>query len=306
MNINDIAIISAKVPSLGLSATLKRTAREVDEENGAESGTSRVTAPKFGKDQEKTFFAELKDLRKKTKDLLYLHTVPWGELRAMNTANGNLEKLRNLWVEKQVEFRTAVRALEAQWDEMLVVGKQKLSGLADEVVYPTFDEFAERFTLADFEVLPANPNAIQFNISGEERDRLIEQGQARVNARIQEASQRLAVNLQQYVANMATMLAKEKPRIYQTLTSNVRDLCDAADSLNLAGDAEVTRLINRARELTTFEIDDLKNDPAIRQMASAQAQIVAADIEQSLNAGRLGVRRLNIQAETQEVEAEAS
>ena len=100
---------------------------------------------------------------------------------------------------------------------------------------------------------------------------------------MQESSLSLANQLLTLVANMATILSKEKPKIFTTLVTNIAELCDNADALNVANDPAINEVIEQARGLTVYSTSDLKTNVDLRQFASQEAREVADRIQQVAN-----------------------
>jgi len=318
--VDSIRIIDLSIPSPGHRVKDANVGTEVDRMKHASAGTASVTKPLYSRDQATAFFGEINRVRNSIRSWYTLNTSQWGRHRAMNVSDGRLERFREQFVAWKETLRSAVTRLgdgkedgepctytvEARegkqtvsaytpWELMSRVAPHALGDWYDADQYPTWDEFMRLYEMEDFEVISVNPNDLPVSISQDERDRLREEAEGRLSQRMQESSLSLANQLLSLVANMATILSRENPRIFETLTTNIAELCDNAGALNVANDPNITEIIERARGLTAYRARDLRVSAELRQFASHDAREVADRIQSV--AARLsggGVRILDL------------
>lgn len=298
---DSIRIITLTIPGPSHRAKDAATGEEVDRSKGAAKGTASVTKPLYCKEQDKVFFDEINAVRTQIRRWFTMNTTPWGALRAMNVAEGRLERFREQFVawrdlldEAAVNLRTPgefsytvrfddgterVVTAGSTWDLMHEVAPVALDRWYDPEQYMPWEDFRELYRMYDFEVISVNPTDLPISISDEERTRLVIEGNRRLETRMQESSLSLANQLLTLVANMATMLAKEKPKIYETLTGNIATLCENATALNVANDPEIAAVIEQARGLSTYTASDLRASAELRKFASEEALEVQRRIE---------------------------
>lgn len=298
--IDNIRIITLTIPSPGHRVKDATVGEEVDRLKHATTGTASVTKPLYSQDQAKTFFKRINNTRNAIRAGYTSMTVPWGKLRAMNCADGRLATFRsqfNQWRAALLESVDALRepkpdgtmfthpaagGVEAptMWDLMQAVAPLTLGDWYDPDQYPSWEEFREQYEMEGYEVIPVDPGDLPMEISAEERDRLRAEATARLTERMQESSLSLANQLLTFVANMATVLSKEKPKIFETLVTNIEGLCNNAGSLNVSNDPAITEIIEQARSLTAYSAQDLRASADLRRFASAEAQEVAERIQE--------------------------
>jgi hypothetical protein len=320
--IDSIRIVTLTIPSPGHRIKDSDVGEEIDKMKHATLGTASVTKPLYSQDQAKTFFKRINATRNAIRAAYTNMTVPWGKLRAMNVADGRLQAFHAMYQEWQTSLLEAVDALQepkddgsmfthpagagvqsqTMWGLMQAVAPLTLGDWYDASQYPTWEEFREQYRMEPYEVISVNPNDLPMDISVEERERLRQEATARLTERMQESSLSIANQLLAFVANMATVLSKEKPKIFETLVTNIEGLCDNAGNLNVSNDPNITEIINQARNLTAYSATDLRASAELRQFASAEAREVAERIQDV--AVRLGGSRrvLDLQPQTQEEE----
>ncbi|MEZ5275522.1 MAG: hypothetical protein R3F07_03975 [Opitutaceae bacterium] len=301
---DSIRIIDLSIPSPGHRVKDANVGAEVDRMKHASSGTASVTKPLYSRDQASAFFGEINQVRNSIRRWYTMNTSQWGRHRAMNVSGGRLERFREQFVAWKQTLRSAVTRLGdtsqdgepftytvetrdreetitafTPWELMARVAPYALGDWYDADQYPTWEEFLRLYEMDDFEVISVNPDDLPVSISQEERDRLREEAQSRLYQRMQESSLSLANQLLSLVANMATVLSRENPRIFETLTTNIAELCDNAGALNVANDPAINEVIERARGLTAYRARDLRASAELRQFASHDAREVADTIQ---------------------------
>jgi len=344
--VDSIRVISLTIPSPGHRMKDAGTGEEVDRSKGAEKGTASVTKPLYAKDQANVFFKGINNTRQAIRRWYTMSTSQWGKHRAMNVADGRLERFReqfDAWKTILQEEVDKLRATDADlgeppgtmqsytflvdthsdwvdadgntqsagvkrpvtvegattWDLMQAVAPQALGNWYNPEDYVEWNDFRNLYGMEDFEVISVSPDDLPVAISEEERGRLRTEARSRLERRMQESSLSLANQLLTLVANMATILSKEKPKIFTTLVTNIAELCDNADALNVANDPAINEVIEQARGLTAYETSDLKANANLRRFASEEAREVADRIQQVAN--RLsGARVLDLDEEPQQ------
>lgn len=193
----------------------------------------------------------------------------------------NVEKLDE-YMQKMASFKSDIQRLlldlKPEWDNEIAKDMQRLGGLANPKDYPDFNEVEYRYKI-DVKVLPV-PEAgdFRFNVDKEiteELDRMKQQ--ARIEGR-----QEVYGRVENVVSAAMSNCSKDKPRIHETLLTNMADLADIMKYLNIHDDAEMSVVACKLKELaesaTTF---NLRNDEVVRKN-------LARDCEDFLNKLRSG------------------
>ncbi len=94
----------------------------------------------------------------------------------------------------------------------------------------------------------------------------------RVADAAKEAQRELMKRLIAPVRHMVDTLAKDKPKIYETLIGNIADIVRLAPALNMSGDAEIDAMVQQMETLTRFSTKVLKDSSATRTEAKNAAQ----------------------------------
>jgi hypothetical protein len=93
-----------------------------------------------------------------------------------------------------------------------------------------------------------------------------------------EAQRELLRRMIEPVAHMARTLAKDSPKIFDTLTGNLSEMAELVPKLNLAGDAELDAIAKEMADLAKYKREDLKKD-MFKSEARKQAEAVLKKLE---------------------------
>lgn len=103
-----------------------------------------------------------------------------------------------------------------------------------------------------------------------------------VNERVRDASleaqRELMKRILAPVKHMAATLGKDKPRIYDTLIGNVKDICKLAPALNLADDPQLNALVKECEALTRYSAETLRESESTRAEARKAAEAMVAKL----------------------------
>lgn len=100
----------------------------------------------------------------------------------------------------------------------------------------------------------------------------------RVRDAAAEAQKELFKRILAPVKHMADTLSKDKPRIFDTLIGNIREICKIAPALNLADDPELNKLVKDCEILTRYNPDDLRENETMRTEARKAAEAMVAKL----------------------------
>lgn len=210
----------------------------------------------------------------------YARTLPWAD-------NGN----RILSAVGYAEFASVMRGLGAEFDsavDRFVAGypafvddaRVRLNGMFDASDYPDASDVRSRFSFKR-QIWPM-PDAADFRVdlSAGESQRIRDDIAAEFASSVQMATRDIFQRIAETVGHMAEKLksfsGQPGERMHESLVGNVRDLVKLLPSLNITGDATLTRLTERMEaSLCQYDKDALRDDANLRKVtADAAAEIL--------------------------------
>jgi len=159
----------------------------------------------------------------------------------------------------------------AKYDEFVAWAKQNHNGTFDESLYPPVEEMRTKFYFRT-EPLPV-PDIQHFESNVKE---LVGLDAETVNVRIEDATKEgqreLLKRMIEPLQHMAQTLAKEKPRIFDTLVSNIEEIAALAPKMNLTDDAQINAFAAEMKTLAeAVDPDKLRKSVNIRTAAQVKA-----------------------------------
>lgn len=159
----------------------------------------------------------------------------------------------------------------AKRDDWIAWARTQHNGSFDLSLYPEVAQLREKFYFKT-EPIPV-PDSAHFENTVSS---LLGMDCASVDARVEdaakEAQQELLRRMIAPVANMVKVLSSDKPRIFDTLVSNVDEICRLAPALNLSGDPKIDEFCAEMKRLTTFKADDLRENATARKATAVKAE----------------------------------
>lgn len=178
------------------------------------------------------------------------------------------EKMRTF--KGQIEFHIENHFL-AKRDEWIAWARTQHNGSFDLSLYPEVAELRRKFYFKT-EPIPV-PDSTHFENTVSS---LLGMDAASVDERVadaaKDAQQELLRRMIDPVKNMATVLSSDKPRIFDTLVSNVEEICRLAPALNLSGDPKIDAFVVDMKKLTAFKPDELREQAPIRKATAVAAE----------------------------------
>lgn len=95
---------------------------------------------------------------------------------------------------------------------------------------------------------------------------------ARVAEAAADAERELMKRLIAPVQHMARKLSEDKPRIYETLIGNIKDIADIARDLNVSGNPQINTFVAEVEALARYSTEVLRQSSVTRAEARAAAQ----------------------------------
>jgi DNA-binding transcriptional regulator/RsmH inhibitor MraZ len=194
---------------------------------------------------------------------------------------------------RAAEFNAAVARLVARF-EVLVTTQRRLGTLFKVEDYPgmrdeagilrfTFpDELRARFSF-ETKVLPL-PDVDDFRVSigDQDRERIKRQIADSIQAALRVGTRELWQRLYKAVSHMSARMADynaaedgKKPRLYDSIITNIVDIVDVLPKLNIAGDTELERMAGEVRQSLLVDPQQLRKSQTMRSDAAKAATDIA-------------------------------
>jgi len=258
--------------------------------------------------KDKTVTHEVVTAKKATEDAggWTTHMLPKGAMYAVTAAASQIKQAHNMWTlpwmdggmrilpselfmkysesmrKAQQQFEKAVREfLHNDYPRLRLNAHQRLAGLLNsDVVLPTAEEARQKFSI-DHNVLPL-PDATDFRVNlGDEQVKSLKKNVARsIEAMTKKAVGDLYQQLGKMIERIVKQTSGEKKQIYDSLISNLKDLCDTIPLLNLTDDPNLEELRKECvSKLARLKPDDLREDKGKRKKAHKNAEEIMAKLQ---------------------------
>lgn len=191
------------------------------------------------------------------------------------------------------EFKATISRLEARFEE-LVNSQSRLGTLFKVEDYPGMrdeggklrfafpNELRERFSF-ETKVLPL-PDAEDFRVSlgDQDRKRIKRQITESIEASLRVGTRELWQRLYKVVSHMSQRMTEynaaaegEKPRLYDSMVTNIVEIVDVLPKLNIAEDTELDRMAAEVRRSLVVDPQELRKSETVRSdTAKAAVDIV--------------------------------
>jgi hypothetical protein len=191
------------------------------------------------------------------------------------------------------EFNAVVSRLEGRFED-LVRSQRRLGTLFKIEDYPgmrdengilrfTFPaELRERFSF-ETKVLPL-PDAEDFRVSmgDQDRDRIKRQIADSIQASLRVGTRELWQRLYKVVSHMSQRMTEyngaedgQRPRLYDSMITNIVEIVDVLPKLNIAGDTELDRMAAEVRKSLVVDPKELRKSETIRSDTAKAAVDIA-------------------------------
>jgi hypothetical protein len=187
------------------------------------------------------------------------------------------------------EFKAAVSRLAGRF-EKLVTSQSRLGTLFRVEDYPGMRAEREELRLAfpsellarfsfDTKVLPL-PDADDFRVSigDHDRERIKRQIADSVQASLRVGTRELWHRLYKVVSHMSARMTEynaaengQKPRLYDSMITNIVEIVDVLPELNIAGDSELDRMAAEVRRALVVDPQELRKSETVRSDAAKAA-----------------------------------
>lgn len=219
-------------------------------------------------------------------------TLPWSDdgYRVLPAA-AYMDHLKTVQ-SRTAEFNAAVERLVEKF-EQLVNNQSRLGSLFKVEDYPGMrkegdklrlafpDELRRRFSVKT--TVRPMPTADDFRVSigDEQRERIKRQIAESVEASLRVGTRKLWQRLYKVVSHMAARMSEyntaesgNKPKLYDSIVTNIVDLVDVLPKLNITGDVDLDRMADEVRHALLVDPKELRKSELVRaNTAKAAAEI---------------------------------
>jgi hypothetical protein len=191
------------------------------------------------------------------------------------------------------EFNAVVSRLEGRFEDLVrsqcrlgtLFKVEDYPGMRDEngILRFTFPaELRERFSF-ETKVLPL-PDAEDFRVSmgDQDRDRIKRQIADSIQASLRVGTRELWQRLYKVVSHMSQRMTEyngaedgQKPRLYDSMITNIVEIVDVLPKLNIAGDTELDRMASEVRKTLVVDPKELRKSETIRSDTAKAAVDIA-------------------------------
>jgi hypothetical protein len=219
-------------------------------------------------------------------------TLPWGDdgCRVLPAAVF-MEHTETMRV-RAAEFRSAVSRLVDRFED-LVTRQSRLGSLFNVEDYPGMRQEGNQLRFVFPEELRAKfafetkvfplPNADDFRVSigDQDRERIKRQITESIQASLRAGTRELWQRLYKVVSHMSARMAEyngaedgKKPKLYDSMVTNIVEIVDVLPKLNVAGDTELDRMAGEIRRSLLVDPKELRKSETVRSdTAKAAAEI---------------------------------
>lgn len=290
---NTCILACIRTTSLGLNRTDRSASRDVETQNGAVQGAARVVVSRLpGADDDHKAIVKAQGA---VRSALVRYSMPYGDDDGWRLLpNANFEKLNQAYANHYAEFRAALAKLKAKAPAILALAKANLGTLAIEV--PTEDELLSAYSVApEFrEVAEGRFPGMPPEVAAKLKKHVDKKLQAAVESAVADTLGRFTQPLAYFVERMTLFEEREKALangaevgrhgiFRDSVVSNIAELVDVVDSLNVTNDPRITALAELLRPFTQVKPEDLRDDPGARKHVTAQATNALAQLNEWLS-----------------------
>jgi hypothetical protein len=177
----------------------------------------------------------------------YSITLPWGNLGERLLPATLFMEYADAMSKYRMEFESRVAALVSTYPKLREDARVRLGSLYEPSDYPI--EIGSRFSFATHFAPVSSADDFRVNLSSDyvaviKQDLINQQ-----NSRQAEAMKHVWERVRDVVEKIQEVCSKEKPRIFDSMVDNARQLVDVLPALNLSNDPDLNRVADEMRAL---------------------------------------------------------
>lgn len=222
-----------------------RTAtKEVDEKHGAKD------AGRFNKLLiDKGALEPIDKIENSARTYHYSVTLPWGDQGQRILPAALFMDYTQSMDQFKREFESRVRDFLVEYPRLMQEARNRLGSLYDPQDYPDAQDIRTKFEFGL--VITPIPSAQDFRVQLNEEyvDQIKADLMERQNKQQIEAVRHVWQRVREVVERIKDTCSKEKPRIYDSMMDNAKQLIEILPALNLAGDPQLDKLAEEMKQL---------------------------------------------------------
>lgn len=257
----------------------KKASKEVEQNHGAKDAGNYIKLL-----VDKKYLEPFQKIEGKLRDLFYSKTLAWGD-------SGERLLPSMIFFDFNSEIGTLINEADrladefvAQYPTMKQEARTKLGTLYDSMDYPADSDIRRRFGV-ELDYYPV-PDAKDFRVevSEDEANKIRDSITKGVEAKQKQATRECWDRLYDAVAKIEEVMAKDKPRIFDSLMGIPAELCTVLPKLNFGGDKELDAMCAEVRDRLVVNPDDLRDDAGFRSEIGRRAADIARKIHERRSA----------------------
>ena len=206
-------------------------------------------------------------------------TLPWGRGQRILMSSkwpAYSKKIRKL----TTEFDNAVLELEVEFPNLQKDAEDLMGQLYKESDYPT-NSISTRYNISITPSPIPEEGDWRITLSEESLKELKDETRKQEEARLENAMNEAWMKIYRPVKHMVEVLSKDKPKIYETLVTNVTDLVKMLPDLNFAEDPKLEEMRKEIEgELCDMTADQLRDSKYLRRVALEAAEKLRQKIKE--------------------------
>jgi len=215
----------------------------------------------------------------------YSLTLPWSDDGWRILPTGVYTPYQAGVKERTDQAMELVYELDRNFPQLKEDAKEHLNGAYHDEDYPT-DLIARYGVRTAVRPIPQG-EYLKVAVAEDELARLRENVTANVNAQIKASVLSLWERLREVVAKMAERMSAEKPRVYDTVVTNIDDLVKILPQLNITDDPDLDQIAQEVKEqLTVYRPDALRQSSSARATVAIKANNALKKIDAMIERGR--------------------
>lgn len=208
------------------------------------------------------------------------NTLPWNDAGTRLLPTTNYFKYIEGLNEEKTKFDNGVIDFINKYPQYIEIRKVDLNRMFEPTDYPKASELPEKFNCSiRFYPVPS----VDFRVSLNEHE--VEKIRSSVKANLQEledaANKDLWGRLKRVVSKIVERMEDTDKTFKKTIFENIEELAELVKRLNFSENEDLDKTVERMRtELTEFDADEIRKNPAVRKMVNTRAGDILSVIEQ--------------------------
>jgi hypothetical protein len=244
-------------------------------ENGARNSAGRVSV----KIIDSYLYEEYEACIWRLRDYMYKETLPW--------ADGGY---RIVLVTRYPEVMTKIGQLTGQieavkaqiiekWASLMADTKRSLNGLFMSSMMPSVEDFERAHSITvDVDGIPEGKDWRSDLVDPADSEAIREKMEQQNAKKLQAAMGDIWSRVETVVGAALKTLSDPDKSFHSSLINNIKDLCDAIPSLNIADDPKINDCAARMREhLAGLDVKTIKKDLSVRAEAARKAASIMGE-----------------------------